>query len=111
MILGEKYNNYKDALRILRMDSLEMRRQKICLKFAKQCLRHEKLKELFPRHKRRHNMEKRDSEKYVVKKAMTERYRRSSIISMQKLLNQSEREKREIMKKINNTVPVNNDCL
>ena len=111
VILGEKYNNYKDALRVLRMDSLEMRRQKICLKFAKQCLRHEKLKELFPSHERRHNMEKRDGERYVVKKAMTERYRKSAIISMQRLLNQSEREKREIMKKINNTVPVNNDYL
>ena len=56
-------------------------------------------------------MEKRDGERYVVKKAMTERYRKSAIISMQRLLNQSEREKREIMKKINNTVPVNNDYL
>ena len=88
-----------------------MRRQKICLKFAKQCLRHEKLKELFPSHERRHNMEKRDGEKYVVKKAMTERYRKSAIISMQRLLNQSEREKREIMKKVNDTVPVNIDYL
>ena len=40
-------------------------------------------------------MEKRDCEKYVVKKAMTERYRKSAIVSMQRLLNQSEREKRE----------------
>ena len=66
VILGEKYQSYKDALRVLKMDSLEMRRQKICLKFAKQCLRHEKLKELFPRNERRHDMEKRDCEKYVV---------------------------------------------
>ena len=109
VILGEKYQSYKDALRVLKMDSLEMRRQKICLKFAKQCLRHEKLKELFPRNERRHDMEKRDCEKYVVKKAMTERYRKSAIVSMQRLLNQSEREKRVIMKKINDTVPVNND--
>ena len=91
------------------MDSLEMRRQRICLKFAKQCIRHEKLKELFQKKERRHDMEKRDCEKYVVKKAMTERYRKSAIVSMQRLLNQSEREKRVIMKKINDTVPVNND--
>ena len=45
-------------------------------------------------------MEKRNYEKYVVTKAMTERYRRSSIPSMQRLLNNAEREKREIIKKI-----------
>ena len=56
-------------------------------------------------------MEKRDCEKYIVKKAMTERYRKSAIVSMQRLLNKSEREKREIMRKINDTVPVNNDCI
>ena len=47
---------------------------KLCLKFAKQCLRHDKLKELFPRHERIHDMEKRNCEKFVVKKAMTEWY-------------------------------------
>ena len=52
------------------------------------------------------NIEKRNFDKYVVKKAMTERYRKSAILSMQRLLNQSEKEKREMFKKINNTVPV-----
>ena len=32
-------------------------------------------------------------------------------IYMQRLLNQSEREKREIFKRVNDTVPVNYDCL
>ena len=54
-------------------------------------------------------MEKRHYEKYVVKKAMTERYRNSAIVSMQRLLNQSENEKREILKRINDIVPVNYD--
>ena len=45
-------------------------------------------------------MEKRDCQKFVVTKAMTERYRRSSIPSMQRLLNKSEKERNEIMKKI-----------
>ena len=51
-----------------------MRREKLCLKFAKQCLKHEKLKELFPKNQRMHNMGKRNCEKFIVKKAMTERY-------------------------------------
>ena len=54
-------------------------------------------------------MEKRNCEKFIVKKAMTERYKKSAIVSMQRLLNQSEKEKRDIMGKINETVPVNYD--
>ena len=56
-------------------------------------------------------MEKINFDKYVVKKAMTKRYRKSAILSMQRLLNQSEKEKREVFKRINDTVPVNYDCL
>ena len=93
------------------MDSLEKRREKLCLRFAKQCLRHEKLKELFPKYERKHDIVKRNCEKYIVKKAMTERYRKSALLSMQRLLNQSEKEKREIFKRVNDTVPVNYDCL
>ena len=56
-------------------------------------------------------MDKRNCEKYKVKKAKTERYRKSAIPSMQRLLNQSEKEKIEIFKRIDKTVPVNYDCL
>ena len=105
VILGEKYESYKDALKMIGIDSLEQRREKLSLKFAKQCLGHEKLKGLFPRHERRHNMEKRNHEKYIVTNAKTERYRKSAIPSMQRLLNKSEREKSEIMKRIKNYCP------
>ena len=87
--------------------SLVERRQQICLKFAKQCLRNEKLKDMFPRTQSDHKMDKRYKEKYVVKKAMTERFKRSAIPSMQRLLNNEEREKAKIFSKIKNTVPVN----
>ena len=110
VILGEKYESYKDALKLVGLDSLEKRREELCLKFAKQCLRHDKLKGLFPKNERKHKMEKRNCEKFIVKKANTERYRRSAIPSMQRLLNQSEREMSVIFKRINDTVPVNNDC-
>ena len=56
-------------------------------------------------------MEKRSGEKFVVNKAFTERYRRSAIPNMQRLLNGSENEKIEIFKKIENTVPVNYELL
>ena len=53
--------------------------------------------------------ENRDCKKFVVIKAMTERYKRSSIPSMQRLLNKSEKERNDMMKIIKNTVPVNHD--
>ena len=108
-MLGDKYTSYKNALEVIKLDSLEERREKLCLKFAKQCLRHEKLKDMFPQKVSHHLMDKRNASKFVVTKALTERYRRSSIPSMQRLLNNAEREKREIIKKIKNTVPVNYD--
>jgi hypothetical protein len=42
IILGENYSSYKSALRNLEMDSLELRRQQICLTFGKK--RHLKVK-------------------------------------------------------------------
>ena len=93
----------------MKLDSLEKRREKLCLKFAKQCLRHEKLKSMFPKKVHNHSMEKRECQKFVVINAMTERYRRSSIPSMQRLLNESEKERSEMNKRIQNTVPVNYD--
>ena len=67
------------------------------------------LKSMFPKKVHNHSMEKRECQKFVVINAMTERYRRSSIPSMQRLLNESEKERSEMNKKIQNTVPVNYD--
>ena len=110
IILGDKYKDYKNALKVIKLDSLEERREKLCLRFAKQCLRNEKLKSLFPKKVNNHLMEKRKGQKFVVTKALTERYRRSSIPSMQRLLNKADRERSEMMKKIENSVPVNYDA-
>ena len=66
---------------------------------------------MFPKNKSNHRMEKRSCEKFVVKKKMTERYRKSAIPSMQRQLNYSEKEKIDIFKKINDTVPVNYELL
>ena len=64
---------------------------------------------MFPKKVNNHSMENRDCKKFVVIKAMTERYKRSSIPSMQRLLKKSEKERSERMKIIKNTVPVNYD--
>ena len=82
---------------------------KYVLKFAQQCLRNEKLKDMFPRSQSDHAMRKRYAEKFVVTKALTERFRKSAIPNMQRLLNKNAKEKKEIYKVIDSTVPVNND--
>ena len=42
VILKEKYQSYSDALSALRLKSLKDRREELCLRFAKNCLRIEK---------------------------------------------------------------------
>ena len=83
VILGDKYISYQNALNVMKMDSLEARRQHLCLKFAKQCIKNEKLRNMFPRNQSNHRMEMRSGEKFVVKKAKTERYKKSAIPCMQ----------------------------
>ena len=51
----------------------------MCLKFAKQCLKLDKMKGLFPKNKSFHTMQKRSPEHYKVVKAQTERFGNSAI--------------------------------
>ena len=55
-----------------------------------------------------HSMSKRFQEKFLIKDTWTERYRRSAIPYMQRLLNDKERKKQGILRQIRNFVPVNN---
>ena len=48
IILGNKYKSYRDALTLLEIDSLEERRENLCLNFAQKCLTNDKMKTLFP---------------------------------------------------------------
>ena len=111
LILKERYLDYKNALIVMGMDSLEVRREKLCLKFAKACVKNEKLSDMFPRANKKHSMNKRGKEVFHVKSAKTERLRKSAIVSMQKLLNKDVSGKRNVQKRISNYMPVNYDCM
>ena len=87
IILKKSYTSYKEGLDILKLDTLDERRKKLCLKFAKNCLKHEKMKKLFPLSNKNHQMKKRLTEKFKVYHARTERYKKSAIPFMQQLLN------------------------
>ena len=87
IIFKKLYSSYQDSLKVLKLDTLEIRRQKLNLKFAKGCLKIDKLSSMFPLNLNHHNMDKRSYEKYKVNNAKTERYKQSSIPYMQRLLN------------------------
>ena len=73
------------------MDTLNDRREAKCLKFAKGCLNEKQMKNMFPL-----NKNKKKKEKFKVNHARTVRYQKSTIIHMQKLLNNDIKEKRKI---------------
>ena len=88
--MGPKYESYRKALVTLNLETLEERREYLCLKFAQKCTKNEKTQKMFPLNRKNHHMDTRNREKYLVQFANTERLRKSSIIYMQKLLNQNE---------------------
>ena len=74
-------------------DSLSQRRQILCLKFAKDSIKHNKLSDLLPLRTKEHDMQIRQSDKYKVDFANTERLRNGSIITMQNYLNEDNMQK------------------
>ena len=96
MIMGKKFSNYKIDLKKLNLDSLNDRREKLCLKFAKRCLKNEKVKNLFPLNITKNQIKTRGRKKYLEKKINTERYRKSAIPYMKDLLNKEESKKRKM---------------
>ena len=63
------------------------------------------------KNKKGHTMDKRKNEKFVIRKARTERLQRSAVMHMQRLLNNDELKNRKIMSAISNIMPVNYDCI
>ena len=96
--MGNRYIKYKEGLATLRIDNLDKRRQKLCLKFAKKCLNNDKVRGLFPKEVKKHTMKVRKTKKYKKCFARTERYKKSTIPYMVDLLNNEDEEKKQMMK-------------
>ena len=92
LVLKEKYLSYEDSLIKLNLDPLSQRRQALSLKFAKDGLKYEQLKDLLPVNMKEHNMKIRKSEKYKVNFANTERLKNGSVIMMQNYLNEDDKQ-------------------
>ena len=96
IIIGNKFENYEDALIKANLQKLSDRREQLCLKFAKQCLQSEKNEDIFPLKRKPHNMKTRKQEIFEVKKVNTDRLKYSAIPNMQTLLNEDFEKKRNI---------------
>ena len=99
VIMGKNYISYKNSLKELKIDSLEVRREKLCISFAKKCIKNEKVKDMFPLKKIKHQMKKRKDEKFQTFKARTKRYKNSALPYMRRLLNTENEEKNALLKK------------
>ena len=84
IIYKEKYKSYENALKLSNLHSLTKRRSDLMLKFAKKCLENERTCNMFPTYKSVHT---RHTEKYRVPFARTERYKKSAIPIMARMLN------------------------
>ena len=90
IILGLRYKSYQNALDILELETLEKRREKLCLNFARKASKHPKCKNMFPFNEKIHKMKTRRPSKFKVLNANTERMKKSQLIFMQTLLNKNE---------------------
>ena len=87
IILNGNYSTYENALAQLGIESLESRREHLCLNFARKCTKNKKLSHMFPENIKPHEMSTRHEKKYRVQFANTDRLKNSPIIYMQSLLN------------------------
>ena len=108
IINGKPYESYSATLKDLGILRLSERRDLICLKFAKNSLRLENFKKLFPRQRNSHDMKTRQKEIYQVSKYFGKRFEISAIPSMQRLLNKEYNKQRNALKSI--LSPTNYAC-
>ena len=104
--MGKNYQGYSNSLNFLKLDSLHERRKKNALKFAKKSVTNINFSNFFPRHSGDRTMQTRYPERYVVNKAHTERYRKSAVPFLQRLLNEDYMKEKKI---ITSLLRVNND--
>ena len=79
--------SYIKLVRLHQLSYIQQRRKEYLGRFAKNGIKNNTLKDLFPLNNKKHNMNTRKNEKYVVNFANTNRLKNASVISMQKILN------------------------
>lgn len=92
VILNSEYTDYEEALKVLGLDTLSKRRDKLSLKFAKRSLKYEQTRDMFPLNGE--SVEIRYKEKYHVQHAKGGRLLKSAIPQLQRALNEDSRKKK-----------------
>jgi hypothetical protein len=88
IILQDSYETYEQSLLLTGLEKFSARRAARCLDFSLKCIKHEQNQRFFPRNPNLDNLiEAREREEFIVNFARTEQYRRSTIPSCQRLLN------------------------
>ena len=100
VILGKSYTTYKNGLKYLNLYTLDRRRENLCINFAKKCIKTDNVKKWFPLENSNHKMKTRNKQKFKINKQNTERYKKSAIPYMRKLLNHEYQEKRKMIEGI-----------
>ena len=90
------YSTYESALKLLKLETLKTRREKLCKSFAQKCTRNVKVKSMFPKSTCQRQV--RNQNKYFVNFATTERYLKSSIPFMQRMLNSEHKQKSKLIR-------------
>ena len=90
IILQKQYKTYKHALNILDMETLVERRENLFKSFVLKNQQNEKLKEYFIRNDNSYKNKLRTNEKYRVTRCNTDRLKNSTILQMQKIINEME---------------------
>ena len=85
IIFGTAYTTYSDVLEWAGLDTLAARRTKLCLNFAKKCVKNERTRPMFPVNEK--DAITRNHEHFKVTYARTDRLAKSAIPFMQRLLN------------------------
>ena len=86
MIQGDQYFDYGQSLEDLNLKSLDTRRDEICLKFAKKCVKGDKFKHWFPK---KVKISPRTEETFIRPPWNTKRYLTSSIPHLINILNKN----------------------
>ena len=87
---------YEENLKLLNMETLNVRRQILSERFAEKCLKNKKTKNMFEENENNHGMNLRNKEKYKIKHANTVRLQISAIPTMTKHLNAEHETQRKI---------------
>ena len=98
IICGKNYENYSQTLKDLGMATLSERRENLCLKFAKKSLKVDNFGHLFPVSKKMHLIKRRGCDAYKVSKGYSERFLKSAIPYMQRLLNKDKKKQLKDLK-------------